>query len=156
MKRGQTCLPRQWLVADERLGENLWRAVEALPIGSGVLVLYRSLAKGRRASVLARLRRIARSRSLLLVDEAAGRSARVHNPREIRNARLRGVKTLFLSPLHATRSHPEWKPLPRMRAASLARLAGAPVIALGGMDARRFRRIEPLGFHGWAGIDAYR
>jgi thiamine-phosphate pyrophosphorylase len=43
-----------------------------------------------------------------------------------------------------------------MRAAALARLAGRRLIALGGMDARKFARIENLGFRGWAGISAFR
>jgi thiamine-phosphate pyrophosphorylase len=42
-----------------------------------------------------------------------------------------------------------------MRAAALLRLAKSPVIALGGMGERRFRRIQRLGFSGWAGIDAW-
>jgi len=42
-----------------------------------------------------------------------------------------------------------------MRAAALIRLAPVPVIALGGMNEAGFRRIERLGFQGWAGIDAW-
>lgn len=155
MKRGQTSLPRLWLVADERLGDALWRAVEALPRGSGVLFLFRELPKGRRARIAARLRQAALRRGLSIVDEAAGRSARVHNAAEIRDARLRGAEFLFLSPLFATRSHPDWAPLPRMRAAALARLTGRQAIALGGMNEARFRKVASLGFRGWAGIDSW-
>jgi thiamine-phosphate pyrophosphorylase len=42
-----------------------------------------------------------------------------------------------------------------MRAAALVRLAGRNAIALGGMDARRFRLVRRLGFQGWAGIGAW-
>jgi thiamine-phosphate pyrophosphorylase len=42
-----------------------------------------------------------------------------------------------------------------MRAAALLRLGKSPVIALGGMNERRFAKIQRLGFSGWAGIDAY-
>jgi thiamine-phosphate pyrophosphorylase len=42
-----------------------------------------------------------------------------------------------------------------MRAAALARLARRRLVALGGMDARRYAKIARLGFSGWAGIDAY-
>jgi thiamine-phosphate pyrophosphorylase len=42
-----------------------------------------------------------------------------------------------------------------MRAASLARLGGRKLYALGGMNAKRFDRIAPLGFVGWAGISAW-
>jgi thiamine-phosphate pyrophosphorylase len=82
-------------------------------------------------------------------------AARVHNVRELRRALAARVPLILLSPIFATRSHPEWKPLPRMRAAALARLAGRRAIALGGMNRRRFKVIEKLGFIGWAGIDAW-
>ena len=45
--------------------------------------------------------------------------------------------------------------MPHMRAAVLARLSRQPVLALGGMNARRFRQIEPLGFVGYGAIDGW-
>lgn len=153
--KGRQTIPRQWLVADERIGEDLWHALRKLPAGSGVLFLYRDLPKGRRARVLARLRRLARVKKLLIVEEGSGGAARVHDLKELRNAQLAGASLLFLSPMFTTRSHPDWKPLPRMNASALARLATGPVIALGGMNGPRFRQVEELGFSGWAGIDAY-
>jgi thiamine-phosphate pyrophosphorylase len=155
MKRRQT-VPRTWLVADERLGADLWTAIRKLPPGSGLLLLYREMPKGKRARLKAKLRRVAAARRLTIADELAGEAARVHDSREIRAAGLRRVPLLFLSPLFETRSHPDWRPLPRMRAAALARLAKAPVLALGGMTAQRFARVSQLGFQGWAGIDAFR
>jgi len=154
MKRRQT-VPRQWLIADERTGGELWGAVERLPRGSGILVIHRGLPKSKRAKLLARLRRAARRRGLIVADECAREAARVHNLRELTRAGLRRVPLALLSPIFPTRSHPERKPLPRMRAAALARLARTPAVALGGMNAGRFRRIEPLGFQGWAGISAW-
>jgi len=154
MTRRQT-LPRQWLVADDRLGDRLCRVVRSLPRGSGILFLYRELPKAGRARLLLKLRRMAGSRQLLILDETTGGAARVHNAKELRKAGLAGTSLLFLSPMFRTRSHPEWRPIPRMRAAALVRLANAPMIALGGVDERRFRRIQRLGFSGWAGIDAY-
>ncbi|HEU4968330.1 thiamine phosphate synthase [Sphingomonas sp.] len=154
MKRRQT-VPRQWLVADSRLGERLWRAIRKLPRGSGILFLYRDLPNGQRARLIAQLRRLARARGLVLADEAAGAARRVHNSKEMLRAGMAGAAVVFLSPMFETRSHPEWKPIPRMRAAALVRLSNSPVIALGGMDERRFREIQKLGFSGWAGIDAY-
>jgi len=154
MKRRQP-LPTRWLVADERMGEQLWAAVRKLPRGSGVLVLHRSLPKGERAALLSRLRRVARQRGLVIADDATGASARVHDLAELRRASLRRTRMLFLSPMFATRSHPGWKPLPRMKAAAMISLAPMPVLALGGMNERRFRRVERLGFQGWAGIDAW-
>ena len=155
MKRRQT-VPRSWLVADERMGEDLWSAVRKLSPGSGILLLYHDIPKGRRARLKAKLRRVAIARRLTIADEAAGEAARVHDVHEIRDAGMKRLPLLFLSPVFATRSHPDWRPMPRMRAAALARLASAPVIALGGMDGRRFARVRRLGFQGWAGIDAFR
>jgi len=80
----------------------------------------------------------------------------VHGVEELRRALLRRVPLILLSPLFETQSHPAWKPLPTMRAAALARLAGRRVIALGGMDAQRHAHIASLGFVGWAGISAFR
>jgi thiamine-phosphate pyrophosphorylase len=153
--RARQTIPRQWLVTDERLNRQLLALVARLPRGSGILFRHHGLARGERQRLYTRLRPSARSRSLLLVDEAKGRTARVHDPVEIRQARLRGAQLLFVSPLFGTRTHPEMQPLPRMRAAALVRLAGRNAIALGGMDARRFRLVRRLGFQGWAGIDAW-
>jgi thiamine-phosphate pyrophosphorylase len=155
MKRRQTSLPRQWLIADDRLDGNLWAAVRKLPRGSGILFLYRGLPKRERARLLMTVRRWARGRSLVIVDEAAGRAARVHDAVELRQAAMRGIALLFLSPMFPTRSHPQWEPFSRMRAAAMLRLTNAPVIALGGMSRKRFTRVQRLGFHGWAGIDAW-
>jgi thiamine-phosphate pyrophosphorylase len=70
--------------------------------------------------------------------------------REIGRANRFGAHALLLSPVHPTRSHPGARPLGRIRSLLLARRATMPVIALGGMTARRFRGL-PL--HGWAAID---
>ncbi len=146
MRRRQT-IPRQWLiVADEATLE----AARRLPRGSGVLALRQC-----RARAIRRLRAIAVSRELTLVEEGRG-AKRVHDLRELRSAMLRRTPLILLSPLYRTSSHPDWKPLPRMRAAALARLGGRKLVALGGMDARQFARIKQLGFQGWAGISAFR
>jgi len=154
MKRRQP-LPRQWLVADGRTGQRLWLALATVPRGSGVLVLYRDLPKRERAALLAKLLRVARRRRLVVADETAGEAARVHDLKELRGSSLRRTPLIFLSPMFETRSHPSWKPLPRMRAAAMVRLAPVPVMALGGMNEQRFRRVKRLGFQGWAGIDAW-
>ena len=154
MERRQTT-PSTWLIADERLGDELWTAVRRLRPGSGILLLLGGLPKGERARLLARLRRLGRSRKLVIADELAGEAARVHDLGQLRRAAQRRIPLILLSPMFATRSHPEWAPLARMRASTLARLAGAPVVALGGMDSRRFAKVKALGFHGWAGIGAF-
>lgn len=148
MTRRQT-IPEQWLIADSRLGGDLWTVVGKLPRGSAVLVLRPLRPVERR-----RLRHLARLRSLTLISGAE--AARVHNMRELRQAMGARVQSILISPIHETCSHPDWRPLPPMRAAALARLAGRKAIALGGMDGKRFARVAPLGFVGWAGIDAWR
>jgi thiamine-phosphate pyrophosphorylase len=140
-------LPKQWLILDSRLDED---GVRRLARRSGVLVLGKLSASERR-----RLKRLAKARSLTMVAE--GRTAvRVHNLRELRRALLKRTPLVLLSPIHSTGSHPDWQPLPRMRAAALARLGGRRLLALGGMDPRKFARIKALGFQGWAGIRAFR
>jgi thiamine-phosphate pyrophosphorylase len=153
MSAGQA--PRRWLIVDLAPGELLPEAARRLPPGSGLLLLSHGLKPGTRARLKRALRRIAHARGLVLIDEAEGSAARVHDGREIARARLRGTRLLLLSPLAPTRSHPGTAPLPRMRAAALRRLAGRQVLALGGMNSRRFGKASALGFSGWAGIDAW-
>jgi thiamine-phosphate pyrophosphorylase len=61
----------------------------------------------------------------------------------------------MLSPLFATRSHPGARALGLLRFAALSRATRLPVIALGGVDARRFERLRRIGTYGWAAIDAW-
>lgn len=143
-------MTRQWFIADAGLGESLWTTVRRLPPHTGVLVLAGQM------HLLSRLRRLGRQRGVIVEVERPGRVARVHNLRELRRALLRRTPLILLSPVHPTLSHPDWKPIPRMRAAAMARLADRRLVALGGMDARKFRRVERLGFQAWAGISAWR
>jgi thiamine-phosphate pyrophosphorylase len=146
--------PTQWLISDPRLGD-LLAIARRLPRGTGILLRHHHLPAGERRRLLRQLRRMAPRRGLMVIDEAAGTTARVHDSREIRQARLSGARHLFLSPLFRTRSHPDWPALPRMRAAALARLGRGQLLALGGVNAERFRRLRSLGFLGWGGIDGW-
>jgi thiamine-phosphate pyrophosphorylase len=162
-------------MTDERMGEGLWDALARLPRGSGVI--FRHYATADRRSLFERLRAITRRRGLILLlagspREAAAwradgvhgcsphlwtprpllRTAAAHDARELGKARAHAV---LLSPVFATRSHPGVRTLGPIRFAILARMSEAPVIALGGIDARRFRRMVSLGAYGWAGIDAF-
>lgn len=149
MMRRQTG-PEQWLILASAPLRQDWLAIRRLPRGSGVLLLRTLGAKERRT-----LRHIATLRRLKLATEGRSGAARVHNVREMRQALLRRTPMILMSPIHPTRSHPGWKPLPRMRASALARLADRSALALGGMNARRYAKIAPLGFIGWAGISAW-
>ena len=70
-------------------------------------------------------------------------------------AERRGATLIFLAPVFPTRSHPEGRVLGPLRFAVLARQTRLPVIALGGMNAARAKRLGPAGIYGWAGIDAW-
>lgn len=144
--------PTQWLFSDPRLGE-LVTVVRRLPPGTGVILRHHHLSPSERRRLLRRVQRLAAARGLVVIDEAGGRVARVHHARELRQARLRGAELIFLSALFATRSHPERRPLLRMKAAALAQLGGRRLLALGGMNQERFARVRRLGFVGWGGID---
>lgn len=147
MRRRQT-MPTQWLIIADRPD---WRAVQRLPRKSGVLALRPLKPADDR-----KLCNVARLRDLRVKRETVRTAARVHDMRELRRAMLRRVPLILLSPIHPTPSHPDWLPIPRMRAATLAALAGRRAIALGGMNQRRYARIAPLGFIGWAGISAFK
>ncbi len=162
-------------MTDERLGERLWAALERLPRGGGIVFRHHATPAAARRLLYDRVRRVARRRGLVLVlagsprlavawraDGAHGRSpharaarpllrtAPVHDARQM--AAARHADLLFVSPVFATRSHPGAGGLGPLRFALLARRARRPVIALGGMDAVRARRIRAAG---WAAIDAW-
>jgi thiamine-phosphate pyrophosphorylase len=82
-------------------------------------------------------------------------SRSVHSRTEAIAAKRAGAGLLFVSPVHATRSHPGARPLGPRRAATIARGVDIPAIALGGMNAARFTRLRDSGFYGWAAIDAW-
>jgi thiamine-phosphate pyrophosphorylase len=79
----------------------------------------------------------------------------VHDLREIVAAERAGAAMLLLSPVFPTRSHPQGRALSPLRFALIARQAKRPVIALGGMNEHRARRLKTLGGSGWAAIDAW-
>jgi len=150
VRRRQTA-PRQWLIIAGSGDREAIATAIRLPPGSGILLL-RPLS----SCDMRRLRQSARLRSLTIVKEQRGIAARVHNVRELRGALLARTSLILLSPLYPTSSHPDRKPIPRMRAAALARLGRRKLLALGGMDARKYALIKRLGFQGWAGISAFR
>lgn len=170
--------PHLWLLTDPRMGDGLWDALQRLPRGAGII--FRHYAASDRREIYERVRQVARGRRLLLVlagtpQEAIGwradgaygpsqhrrparpllRAASAHDRREIRLAERAGADIILLSPVFATRSHPGDRTLGPLRFGLLASHAKADIISLGGMNARRARRLRPLGASGWAGIDAW-
>lgn len=171
--RSSQPLPRLWLMTDERLGGGLVDAAGRLPDGAGIVFRHYRLDAAARRALFDRVRKAAPKALLLLAGPAdqarawgadgshgsgpgAGlRSAPVHGPAQIRAAERAGAALLFLSPVYATRSHPGARALGVARFAWLARRTSLPVIALGGMDAARGRRLASFGAYGWGAIDAW-
>lgn len=162
-------------MTDERLGARLFDALAALPDDAGIVFRHYSLPAEERRSLFEEVKAEAKARGLRLLlagtaedaalwgaDGSHGRgpgagfrSAPVHNLADIRTAERDGADLLFLSPVHATRSHPGAAHLGLEGFAALARDTRLPVIALGGMNAARARETARLGAYGWAGIDAW-
>ena len=168
--------PGVWLVTDERMGKHgLWRAIERVPEGSGLL--FRHYAAVERGRLAERVAEVAHQRRLVLGIAGDVRLARrlgaalvhgpdspvvtlpvsysVHSLEEADAANRAGAALAFVSPLFATRSHPGRTALSGEEARRIVDRLNCPAIALGGVDARNYAAIEGLGFKGWAGIDAW-
>ena len=169
--------PREWLMTDERMGDRLWTAIDRLS-GKHAGIVFRHYATppeirstlARRVAEICHRRRFA----LAIADEELARRLKadlVHNPSEMpfdlpfsrsihsmeeaEAAKRDGASLVFVSPVHPTRSHPGQKALGKPQALRIARAAGVPAVALGGMDARKAAGLVRDGFYGWAGIDAW-
>lgn len=176
MIANQSLWPTRWLMTDERLGDRLWEAVNGLPAGGGIIFRHYYLDPSDRLKLGRELARRAADRGLVL-GVAGSRelgaklgAALVHNPDrpvnlpasmavhdeiEARAAREASAVLAFIAPVYATRSHPDRPALGIDHAVELARSAGCPAIALGGMDEQRFAALGERGFHGYAGIDCW-
>lgn len=170
-RRHPSPLPRRWLMTDERMGDGLWDALARLPRGSGVVFRHYSLPMRERRALFERVRAVARRRRLVVVVGGPrisshgviarhGRghgmlTAPIHSRREVAAAVRTGAQLLFVSPVYGTRSHPGARALGRVGLGLMIRGIGVPVVALGGMDERRWRSLYPLRIHGWAGIDGW-
>lgn len=150
-------LPTLWLMTDERMGEALWAALDRLPRGSGVVFRHFATTPAERAAIFARLARVAARRRLIVVRAGVtGQTLHLHPGHSVREAiaaRRRKADVILVSPVYPTRTHPGARALGPLRAATIARAAGIPAIALGGMTRARFKRMKSLGFAGWAAID---
>jgi thiamine-phosphate pyrophosphorylase len=164
-------------MTDERIGERLWEAMDALPRGGGVVFRHYSLGRDERKTTAVRVAEICRERGLmlavagdvalaeelggLLVHNPAGEpgalpfSRSAHSSDEGEAAWRAGASLIFLSPMFATRSHPGAEPMSREVSRAMVATCPVPVIALGGMDRSRFEELRRDGFYGWAGIDAW-
>lgn len=173
MRRRHPPIPAIWLMTDERIGEGLWRALDRLPRGAGVVLRHYGLEAPARHALIRKVAKVARRRALVLVvagDHAPIRSVGAHNGRGPRSfprtasahsrreaiaAQRSGADAVLVSPVFATRSHPGARALGPIRFGLMVRGLTIPVIALGGMTAKRARRLQGLGASGWAAIDAW-
>lgn len=174
--RDANALPAIWLLSDARNDARLEEALEHMPRGSGFIYRHYHLDGPERLARFLALRRIARAHDhvLILADSAltatewgadgiygAPRAlwprrkgllhlATAHDLAEIGLAVRLGADAVLLSPVFPTATHPGAQTLGPVRFRLLAMRSRAPVIALGGMDAERARRLD---WPRWAAID---
>lgn len=170
-------LPELWLMTDERGGDPVVQA-RRLPRGTGIVFRHHATSSKVRRALFDRIRRIARRRRLVVLlagkpaqakawgaDGAHDRSAlqsqgvrsvAVHNRRELMLARRIRADLVFVSPVFATRSHPNARPLGIARFGLLIGNDRQRVVALGGVNLRKFRKLRAMHIHGWAAIDAFK
>jgi thiamine-phosphate pyrophosphorylase len=160
-----------WLFTDRRIGDALPAAIARVPSVGGVVLRHHGsdFGLGQRVAALCEARGLmlavagdvafARRLGAAMVHNPDGEAQglligqSVHSPAEAEAAR--DADLVFVSPVHASASHPGAAPLGLERAHQLAALAGVPAVALGGMDRKRGAEAMAAGFHGWAGIDAF-
>lgn len=169
-------LPDLWLISDARNDAGLEAALAALPRGSGLIYRHYHLPDAERHARFRALRRVARARGHVTVLADSALTARewgadgiygspralvprrrglihlatAHDMAELGLAARLGADAALLSPVFPTQSHPGGRVLGAARFGLLARQAGLPVIALGGMTPDRARA---LGWPRWAAID---
>lgn len=171
-------MPKIWLLSDARNDAVLERVLRRLPRGSGFVFRHYHLDMVRRRERFEGLAAVARTRGHVMALSGPVRQARawgadgvygpplrikgsagllrlatVHSLRELAAARRADADAVFVSPVFATASHPEARPLGRIKALLLAQRAGCSIL-LGGMDASRYRALRHVPHvGGWAAID---
>jgi len=171
-------LPRLWLMTDQRQGEGLWKALDRLPAGAGIVFRHYSLPEAERLQLFKQVQGIARNSGCLLMLagppalagqwgadgshgwEGAGQSdlltsLSVHDADEMKVANRLKPDFVFVSPVFETGSHPGMPTLGIQGLSALAALATMPVIALGGINEERSRMLTASNIYGWAAIDAW-
>lgn len=172
--------PTRWLMTDRRLGNAavVARIVARMPPRSGIIIRPYAMGTSDVAQQIRIIRRIATARRHCVLIAGgqrfgggwagvhgipASRHARdrtllslpVHDAREAARAVRLGAAISLVSPVFATRSHPGAMQLGQRGFARLGARTSGKIIALGGMDAVRFRTLRRHGAHGWAAIDAW-
>ena len=171
-------LPERWLISDARNDAVLEKFLRSAPQPIGFVFRHYHLPPTARRARYDRLKHVAAHHGHLVVLSGSPALARrwrahgcygppgqigrsrggliaittAHDMTEIAMANRKGADAVMLSPVFPTRSHPGARPLGPIRFFIMARHSQAPVIALGGMNARRARR---LAWKYWAAIDGF-
>jgi thiamine-phosphate pyrophosphorylase len=82
-------------------------------------------------------------------------TAAAHSPRAARRARACGVDAVVVSAVFPSRSPSAGTPIGVLRLAQIARLAGIPVYALGGVNDRTAGRLKDLRLAGLAAVEGF-
>lgn len=175
---GAPAIPALFFFTDRERTPDPCAAARRLPRGAAIV--YRHFGAADRARVARRLRAIARSHGLVLLIAAdPGLAQRVgadgvhwpqrlvpaqrgpglvtaaaHDAAGIARAAALGADACILAPVLPTRSGSGREPLGLFHASQMARNAGVPVIALGGVNAATARRLSGRGFAGLAAVEA--
>ncbi|GAM97297.1 thiamin-phosphate pyrophosphorylase [alpha proteobacterium U9-1i] len=146
----------------------------------GAAIVFRHFGATDRVRTARALARVARKRGLTLLiaaDPALARrvgadgvhwpekrlasplrfgltTASAHSPAAAARAAALGVDAIILGPVFPSRSPSAKRPLGAFHASQIARSAGPPVIALGGVSAKTARTLVGRGFAGCAAIEA--
>lgn len=83
-------------------------------------------------------------------------TAAAHSPRAVRRAWRAGVDAAVVSVIFPSRSPSAGAPMGAVRLAGIARSAGLPVYALGGVTDSTAGHLRSLPLAGLAAIDAFR
>ncbi|HRP10853.1 MAG TPA: thiamine phosphate synthase [Terricaulis sp.] len=178
---GAPALPALFFFTDPKRTPDPLAIARALPRGAGLV--YRHFGAPERGRMARALARACRQRGLILLiaadPELAARvgaagvhwperllpaqreaahgalvTAAAHNAAALARARAYGADAAVLSPVFPTESASGHAPLGLFRASQLARAAGLPVLALGGINAGNARLLAGRGFAGLVSVGA--
>lgn len=182
--RGRKALPALLFFTDPARTPDAEAIAARLPPGSGVV--FRAFGAADAETQGRRLRAITRSGGLkLLVGADAALARRIgadgvhlperlahrarrlrrpdwivtcaaHSPAAARRAKAAGAEAVVVSTAFPSDSPSAGAPMGPIRLARLARLAGLPIYALGGVNNETARRLKDAGLVGLAGVDVFR
>ena len=78
-----------------------------------------------------------------------------HNFLSVLKSQQLKVDLLFVSPIFATKSHPNIAPLGLMQLSKIIRASKVPVFALGGVNEKNIHTLERLGAQGFGAIEMF-